>query len=155
MEITRRMHNLLFDLTIACCLTAPKWLEKPLWSWPPHLASSNWSRRLQKPSQNARLAIAPELSSSVTSSYRVVLTEISVIYDQSPLWTRRIVDIMTYCFCSGVGLHTDDLAESNCCIMNAFDETFHRLCFDFYLRNSAESFSIEIKKSNLLKPLWL
>ena len=155
MKITRRMHNFFFDLIIACCLIASKWFEKSLWSLFSHLTDSNWSKRLQKSSQNVKLTIVFQFFFSMIFFYRVVFIEILMIYDQSFLWIRRIIDIMTYCFCFDVNFHTNDLIESNCCIMNVFDEIFRRFCFDFYLRNSVEFFNIEIKKSVLLKLLCL
>ena len=81
-------------------------------------------------------------------------------YDQC-FFEICIVDIMIYCFVLDVDFHTNDLIESNCCIINVFCETFRRFCFDlimksrfrffftFFLWNSVDFFSVEIKKRNL------
>ena len=72
-----------FDLTFAWAHIER--LEESLWSWSSHLTDSNWSKRLQRSSQNVKLTIVSELFFSMTFfiESHVVLAEISMI-----LWSK-------------------------------------------------------------------
>ena len=86
-----------FDFCIVAWVTS-KWFEKSLWSWSSHLADSNWSKRLQRSSQNVRLTNVFEFFFSVIFfiESHVVLVEISILWFKIELIALFLTLIFTW-----------------------------------------------------------
>ena len=110
------------------CLAASKWLGGSLSPWPPHLAGSNWSSRLQRPI-GASLPQWPSFGQVAwtSRSHRRILAA----------GTKRLRFRWYggHCFVRGIGLPADGLIESNCCRVSAFKSAFRRRLKSFSMRS--------------------